>query len=160
MKTGRGFGRELSERGGFRTLAAMLGFLGLALPLAGCSLSSPLFEDAFEKALMLSPEPLPPYKRIVADALRNFKQKDDLVDLEISEPHWAEHLGGPAWVVCVKFSPHTNTYYYTFFIRKEKIAEVRFAVGTDRCGGRSFTPFDYAQFYAPLPKTALGTRPQ
>lgn len=133
----------------------MLASFGMLL-LVGCSPSSPVFEDAFEKALMLSPEPMPPYKRIIANALRSFKQQDDLVDLEISEPHWAEHLGGPAWVVCVKFNPKTKSYYYTFFIRKEQIAEVRFAVGTDRCGGRTFTAFAFAEHYSPPPKTTLG----
>lgn len=151
---GRSFGRASVQRPGFQALAVLATF-GMLLPLVACSPSSPVFEDALEKALMMSPEPMPPYKQIVADALRNFKRKDDLVDLEISEPHWAEHLGGPAWVVCVKFSPNTKTYFYTFFIRKERIAEVRFAVGTDRCGGRTFSPFDFAQYYSPPAKAAL-----
>jgi hypothetical protein len=133
-----------------------MGALGGMLLLVGCSLSSPVFEDAFEKALMLSPEPTPPYKQIIADALRKFKQQADLVNLEISEPHWTDHLGGPAWVVCVKFSPKTNSYYYTFIIRKEQIADMRFAVGTDRCGRRTFTPFALAQYYSKPPKTTLG----
>lgn len=114
------------------------------VPLAACSLSSPVFEDAFEKALMLSPEPLPDYRKLIAAALGNFKQQGDLAGLEISEPRWAEHLGGPAWLVCVKFSPTTHIYYYTFFIRKERIIEIRFAVGTDRCGQGTYTPFDIA----------------
>lgn len=105
---------------------------------------------------MLSPEPTPPYQQIVANALLKFKKQDDLVDLEISDPAWTKHLGGPAWVVCVKFSPKANTYFYTFFIRKEQIAEVRFAVGTDRCGGRTFVPFDFRQYYLPPQQTALG----
>jgi hypothetical protein len=124
-------------------LAAGLTACGILLPLVACSPSSPVFEDAFEKALKASPEAVPPYQQIVADALHNFKQQDDLVDLQISGPAWTEHLGGPAWVVCVKFSPKAKTYYYTFFIRGDRIAEVRFAVGTDRCSGRTFNPFAF-----------------
>lgn len=141
MRIGRCFGRASARRPGFQALAFGLVTCGLVLSLLACSPSSPVFEDAFEKALLGSPEPTPPYKQIVADALRKFKKKDDLVDLQISDPFWTEHLGGPAWVVCVKFSPKDNTYYYTFFIRKEQVVEVRFAVGTDRCGGRNFSPF-------------------
>ena len=93
---------------------------------------------------MLSPEPMPPYRKLVAATLRSFKEQGELINLEISEPRWAEHLGGPAWLVCVKFNPNTNSYYYAFYIRKETVIETRFAVGTDRCGQQTFAPFDLA----------------
>ncbi|MGZ8325829.1 MAG: hypothetical protein ACXWU8_10825 [Rhodoplanes sp.] len=117
--------------------------LALAASLIGCS-SSPSLDDAFEEALMLSPEPLPPYRKLVAAALKGFKEQGELTNLEISEPRWAERLGGPAWLVCVKFNPSTNSYYYAFYIKQEKVIETRFAVGTDRCGQRTFAPFDLA----------------
>lgn len=116
----------------------------IAASLGGCGVSSPAFEDALERAILLSPEPVPPYRKLIADALKEFKQPGDLADLEISEPRWAEHLGGPAWLVCVKFNPAKNLQFYAFFIRKEKVIETRFAVGTDRCGQRSFAPFSLA----------------
>jgi hypothetical protein len=121
---------------------AVLPALAIAASLNGCSLSSPSFDDAFEKALMLSPEPMPPYRKLVAATLRSFKEQGELINLEISEPRWAEHLGGPAWLVCVKFNPKTVSYYYAFYIRKEAVIESCFAVGTDRCGQRTFEPFD------------------
>lgn len=122
----------------------MLPILAIAALLTGCGLSSPSFDNAFEKALMLSPEPMPPYRKLVAAALRGFKQQGELINLEISELRWAEHLGGPAWLVCVKFNPNANSYYYASYIRKEAVIETRFAVGADRCGQPTFTPFDLA----------------
>jgi hypothetical protein len=115
------------------------------MSLVGCGgLGSPSLDGAFEQVVDVAPEPLPPYRKLVAAALRNFKQQDELNTLEISEPRWAEHLGGPAWLVCVKFSPESRALYYAFFIRKEAVIESRFAVGTDRCARRSFAPFDLA----------------
>jgi hypothetical protein len=115
----------------------------LAASLLGCS-SSPSLDDAFEEALMHSPEPLPPYRKLVAAALKGFKEQGELTNLEISEPRWTERLGGPTWLVCVKFNPSTNSYYYAFYIKQERVIETRFAVGTDRCGQRTFAPFDLA----------------
>jgi len=37
-----------------------------------------------------------------------------------------------------------NGVYYAFYIKQEKVIETRFAVGTDRCGQRTFAPFDLA----------------
>jgi len=127
-----------------RKYSAGLPALALAVLLAACGLSSPSLDDAFEKALSLSPEPLPPYRKLVADALKSFKAQEELTKLEISDPRWVEHLGGPAWLVCVKFNPAANSYHYAFFIRQEKVVENRFAVGTDRCAQRTFAPFDPA----------------
>jgi hypothetical protein len=121
--------------------------LAITAALAGCSPGSPVFEDAFERALMLSPEPVPPYRTLIAAALTKFKNQNDLANLEISEPRWAEHTGGPAWLVCIRFNPEANSYYYAFYFRKQALIETRFAVGTDRCSQRGFTPFDPA---APL----------
>ncbi len=126
-----------------RHSAALLASALTAL-LAGCGSSSPTLDDAFEKALSLSPEPLPPYRKLVAEALKTFKAQNELTNLEISDPRWVEHLGGPAWLVCVKFNPAANPYHYAFFIRQEKIVENRFAVGTDRCTQRTFVAFDPA----------------
>jgi hypothetical protein len=119
--------------------------LAVAASLAGCGgLSSPSLDGAFEQVVDVAPEPLPPYRTLVAAALRNFKQQDELNNLEISEPSWTEHLGGSAWLVCVKFSPESRALYYAFFIRKKVVIESRFAVGTDRCAQRNFAPFDLA----------------
>ena len=141
-RTGFHFAGKCSRGGGRLSAFAAL---AVAATLIGCSgLSSPSFDDAFEQVVEVAPEPLPPYRKLVAAALRNFKEQDELNNLEISEPRWAEHLGGPAWLVCVKFSPESRALYYAFYIRKEAVIESRFAVGTDRCGQRSFAPFDLA----------------
>lgn len=123
--------------------APSLAFAMAAL-LAACGLSNPSLDEAFEKALSQSVDPLPPYRKLVADAIKSFKEQGDLTNLEISEPRWADHLGGPAWLVCVKFNPTANSYHYTFLIRKEQVIESRFAVGTDRCAQRTFSSFDPA----------------
>jgi hypothetical protein len=136
----RRLGRPRLARTGRRW--TVLPVLAMAASLTGCSLSSLTPEGAFEKALTLSPEPLPPYRKLVAAALKSFKDQGDFINLEISEPRWAEHLGGPAWLVCVKFNPKTTSYHYAFYIRKETVIESRFAVGTDHCGQRIFEPFD------------------
>lgn len=119
--------------------------LAVAASLVGCGgLSSPSLDGAFDQVVDVAPEPLPHYRNLVAASLKAFKQQDELRNLEISEPRWTEHLGGPAWLVCVKFSPESRTLYYAFFIRKGSVIESRFAVGTDRCAQRSFAPFDLA----------------
>jgi hypothetical protein len=141
-RTGSHFAGKCSRgRGRLSAFAALM----VAASLVGCGgLSSPSLDGAFEQVVDVAPEPLPPYRKLVAAALRNFKEQDELNNLEISEPRWAEHLGGPAWLVCVKFSPESRALYYAFFIRKEAVIESRFAVGTDRCARRSFAPFDLA----------------
>jgi len=133
--------RTARGRGRLSAFAALV----VATLLVGCGgLGSPSLDGAFEQVVDVAPEPLPPYRKLVAAALRNFKEQDELNNLGISEPRWAEHLGGPAWLVCVKFSPESRALYYAFFIRKEAVIESRFAVGTDRCAQRNFAPFDLA----------------
>lgn len=118
--------------------------LALAMLLAACGLSSPSLDEAFEKGLGQAEDPLPPYRKLVAAALKSFKEQGDLTNLEISEPRWADHMGGPAWLVCVKFNPAANSYHYAFFIRKDQVIDSRYAVGTDRCAQRTFSSFDAA----------------
>lgn len=116
-----------------------------ATSLIRCSgLSSPSLDGAFEQVSEVAPEPLPPYRKLVADLLKTFKQQGDLHDLEISEPRWADHMGGSAWLVCVKLNSDLRPLHYAFFIRKGAVIETRFAVGTDRCGQRNFEKFDLA----------------
>lgn len=122
----------------------VLPILAIAASLTGCA-SSPAFDDAFERSLLSSPEAVPPYRKLVAEEIKKFKQQDDSARLEISEPRWAEHLGGPAWLVCVKFNTDMVSYYYAFYIRKESVIETRIAVGTDRCGREAYTSFDPKQ---------------
>jgi hypothetical protein len=121
---------------------SLLSLAAIAASLAGCGLSSPTFDDALEKAVPISSEPLPAFRKLVTDEMKGFKEQGSMVNLEISDPRWADHLGGPAWLVCVKFNPQTTSYYYAFYIRKEKVIESRFAVATDHCGQQSFAPFE------------------
>ena len=118
--------------------------LGLVELLIGCA-GSPLFDDASERALLSSPEAVPPYRKLIAEEIKKFKNQDDTGRLEISEPRWTEHLGGPAWRVCVKFNTNAASYYYSFFIRKESVFETRIAVGTDRCSHEAYTSFELKQ---------------
>jgi hypothetical protein len=120
---------------------SMLILVAIAASLTGCGLSSPTFGD-FKTAVPLSSEPLPPYRKLVTDEMKSFKDQSNMVNLEISDPRWADHLGGSAWLVCVKFNLKITSYYYAFYIRKEKVIESRFAVATDRCGQQSFAPFE------------------
>lgn len=133
--------RTARARGRLSAFAA----LAVATSLVGCGgLSSPSLDGAFEQVVDVAPEPLPPYRKLVAASLKTFKQQDELNNLGISDPRWVEHIGGPAWLVCVKFSPESRALYYAFFIRGGSIIESRSAVGTDRCAQRSFAPFDLA----------------
>ncbi|RAI43604.1 hypothetical protein CH341_13480 [Rhodoplanes roseus] len=111
--------------------------------VSACSLSGPFFDDSYDKTQILSPEPVPPYRRLVAAAMKGLKQPVDPAGLTISEPRWIERIGGPAWVVCLKSDPNaSHAVYYAFFIQKEKVVDTRTAVGTDRCVHQEFTPFD------------------
>lgn len=127
-----------------------LRFLALALAtlaptLTGCSLSGPFFDDSYEKAKTLSPEPVPPYRRLVATAMKGFKSPIEPAGLQISEPRWIERVGGPAWIVCLKSDPQASVpVYYAFFIQKQAVVDTRTAVGTDRCVHQEFAPFDAA----------------
>lgn len=131
--------------------------LAFVLALPGCSLSGPFFDDSFEKAQMLSPEPVPPYRRLVADAVKKQPVHADSTALEISEPRWIERVGGPAWIVCIKVEPkNPPTIYYAYFIKTEKVVDSRTAIGTDRCVHQTFSPFDLAAAVEPARGTAHG----
>ncbi|NVO13071.1 MAG: hypothetical protein HXX10_03455 [Rhodoplanes sp.] len=117
--------------------------LALSLTLSGCSLSGPFFDDSFEKSQVLSPEPVPPYRKLVSAAMKTLSSPIDPAGLQIAEPRWIERVGGPAWIVCLKAEPKASgAVYYAFFIQKEKVVDTRTAIGTDRCVHQEFVPFD------------------
>lgn len=119
--------------------------VALGLALAGCSLSGPFFDDSYEKTAVLSPEPVPAYRKIVAEALKTASTPINTVGLSISEPRWIERIGGPAWIVCLRSDPKAeHAVYYAFFVLKEKVIDWRTAIGTDRCVHQDFVPFDPA----------------
>ncbi|MDC7789600.1 hypothetical protein PQJ75_28805 [Rhodoplanes sp. TEM] len=119
--------------------------LGLGLVLSGCSLSGPFFDDSYDKSQLLSPEPVPAYRKLIAGAMKSLKTPIDPVGLAISEPRWIERIGGPAWIVCLKSDPKAlHAVYYAFFIQKEAVVDTRTAIGTDRCVHQEFSPFDLA----------------
>ena len=138
MRCHRSHFAEIARRWDFLPILAIVALL------IGCA-STPAFDDAAERALLSSPEAVPPYRKLIAEEIKKFKKQDDSGRLEISEPRWIEHLGGPAWLVCVKFNTDAVSYYYAFFIRKESVIETRIAVGTDRCGQEAYTLFDLKQ---------------
>ena len=129
---------EIARRWDFLPTFAIVGLL------IGCA-GSPAFDAASEQAKSSSPEAVPPYRKLLAEEIKKFKKQDDTARLEISEPRWTEHLGGPAWLVCVKFNTAAVSYYYAFFIRKESVIETRIAVGTDRCSQEAYTSFELKQ---------------
>lgn len=134
-----------SARRGRRRATALAGTFGLGLALAGCSLSGPFFDDSYEKSQMLSPEPVPAYRKLIAAAMKGMKTPIEPAGLAISEPRWIERIGGPAWIVCLKSDPKAlHAVYYAFFIQKETVVDTRTAIGTDRCVHQEFSPFDVA----------------
>ncbi|MFD2182821.1 hypothetical protein [Rhodoplanes azumiensis] len=119
--------------------------LGLGVALAGCSLSGPFFDDSYEKTAVLSPEPVPAYRKLVAEAMKQASTPIDAAGLAIAEPRWIERIGGPAWIVCLRSDPEArHAVYYAFFILKEKVIDWRTAIGTDRCVHQDFVPFNTA----------------
>ncbi|MBI5113237.1 hypothetical protein GJ689_20135 [Rhodoplanes serenus] len=113
--------------------------------LGACSLSGPFFDDSYERSQMLSPEPVPPYRRLVAAAAKTLPTPIETGGLAISEPRWIDRIGGPSWIVCLKSDPKGNgAVYYAFFIQKEKVVDTRTAIGTDRCVHQEFVAFDMA----------------
>ncbi|MFL9824095.1 hypothetical protein [Rhodoplanes sp. SY1] len=117
----------------------------VAIGLGGCSLSGPFFDDSYEKARVLSPEPVPAYRKVVAEAMKELKTPIDAAGLGIAEPRWIERIGGPAWIVCLRSDPKAeHAVYYAFFILKEKVIDWRTAIGTDRCVHQDFVSFDVA----------------
>ncbi|MBK5960072.1 hypothetical protein CCR97_17945 [Rhodoplanes elegans] len=122
-----------------------IGLAAVAIGLGGCSLSGPFFDDSYEKARVLSPEPVPPYRKLVAVAMKELSTPIEAAGLSISEPRWIERIGGPAWIVCLRSDPKAvHAVYYAFFIQKEKVTDSRTAIGTDRCVHQEFVPFDVA----------------
>ena len=100
---------EIARRWDFLPIFAIVALL------IGCA-GSPALDAASEQALLSSPGVVPPYRKLIAEEIKKFKKQDDTAHLEISEPRWTEHLGGPAWLVCVKFNTDAVSYYYAFFI--------------------------------------------
>ncbi|EJW09943.1 hypothetical protein A33M_0758 [Rhodovulum sp. PH10] len=101
MRVGTDSGHLRPQRRGGTEAAGAAFAIALAALLQGCSLGGPFFDDGFEKSRTVSSEPVPPYRKLVADSLTRSKIPH-VHALAISEPRWIERIGGPAWIVCVR----------------------------------------------------------
>jgi hypothetical protein len=89
-------------------------------------------------------QPAPPgdYGKIVADALKKFKDFSSYGGFQISAPRWIHAETGWSWLTCVRYSDHGRQVFYSFFINGNAISNARYDVRTDHCAAQQYVPFD------------------
>lgn len=89
-------------------------------------------------------EPVPPanYGRVVADALKKFKDFSNYSNFQISRLRWVHATTGWSWLVCVRYDQRGLTRFYAFFLDGDTVANARYDVRTDGCPAQQYTPFD------------------
>lgn len=102
--------------------------------LAGCS-AVPA-ENLAEQA------PPANYGRVVADAVRKFKDYSSYSNFQISQPRWVHAETGWNWLTCLRYTDHGATRFYSFFISGDSIVNARYDVRTDQCPAQQYVPFD------------------
>jgi hypothetical protein len=89
-------------------------------------------------------QPAPPgdYGKIVADALKKFKDFSSYGGFQISALRWVHAETGWSWLTCVRYSDHGRQVFYSFFINGNAISNARYDVRTDHCAAQQYLPFD------------------
>jgi hypothetical protein len=108
--------------------------LAVAIMLAECS-AVPA-ENLAEQA------PPTNYGRLIADAMKKFKDYSRLSDFQISPPRWVHAETGWNWLTCLRYTDHGATRYYSFFVAGNSIVNDRYDVRTDQCPAQQYVPFD------------------
>lgn len=118
--------------------------------LVGCSnLASP--QDG-------APDPsvIPAYRTTIANFVRStFKS---IEATEISDLSWVHATVGWSSLACVRFLENGHRRTYALFMRDNAIVNSRYAVKTDECDTKTYSPFDLATGAATgaTPPTATG----
>ncbi len=91
-----------------------------------------------------SAQPPPPlgYGRLIADALKKFKDFSRYSNFQISGLRWVQAATGWNWLICVRYDERGLVRFYSFFIDGNTIANARYDVRTDRCAVQQYEPFD------------------
>lgn len=89
-------------------------------------------------------EPPPPanYGRVVAGALKKFKDFQSYSNFQISGLRWVHAATGWSWLICVRYDEGGLARFYSFFLDGDTVANARYDVRTDRCPAQQYAPFD------------------
>lgn len=82
------------------------------------------------------------YGKVIADALKKFKDFSSYSNFQISNLRWVEATTGWNWLICVRYDDRRITQFYSFFLEGDKVANARYDVRTDRCPAQQYVPFD------------------
>lgn len=117
----------------------MAALLAMLVYLSACSGITMPKED------MPAAGPSATYGTLVANHLKTTIKKLSPTDpVEIAEPRWVHTLLGWNWLVCVHFQDQGHTRTYSVFIKGEAIADARYSVVTDACGGQTYSSLNLA----------------
>jgi hypothetical protein len=101
------------------------------------------------------PGPEPDYRRIIAHDLQSHSgvfeknpeptliRPDTLGPLEISGVRWVQHhTKGWVWLACLRAHPADRARIdFAFFIRGNRVVDIRTSVLIDDCAGQNYKPF-------------------
>jgi len=108
----------------------------MAFLLAGCS-GIAVAPDA---APASSPDPS--YNQLIVNHLQSFKDYASYDAFEISDFRWVHSIKGWGWLVCVRFQDRGRVRSYALYIKEKAVVIGRYAVETDGCDGRDYSPFE------------------
>jgi hypothetical protein len=101
----------------------------------------------------------PAYRTTIANYVKTaFKNQGALQATEISDLTWTHTSAGWSWLACIRFQEEGHRHIYSVFLRDNAIVDSRYAVKTDQCEAKAYSPFDLATglVTAPAPDSATG----
>ena len=112
----------------------------LALMLLGSSACTQLAQPS-EAAT--PPTEQPAYAAVAAKYFAStMADRASFENFEISGLRWVHGLKGWSWLACVHFLDRGHLRTYALFLQNDAVIDGRYAVQSDSCGSRSYTPFD------------------
>ena len=83
------------------------------------------------------------YNKLVNEHLQSTFEAgfDSYEEFEISDYSWVHSVKGYSWFTCVRFQDRGHTRTYALFIKDNEVIDARYAVETDGCGTRTYSPF-------------------
>jgi hypothetical protein len=87
----------------------------------------------------------PAYRTTIANYIRTtFKNQGTPQATEISDLTWMHTAVGWSWLACIRFQQDGHRHIYSVFLRDNAIVNSRYAVKTDQCETKTYSPFDLA----------------